>query len=416
MKKRWSHPIRGGFVLKKKRVWIWVVSIVGVLAIAAAATFIIKGREAKLAGTGMEEMPVTVQKAAERELVETILVTGKIVPESEQKLYMEPDKGEISQYKVEENQKVKAGDPLFLYDSSKLDAEFNRAVRERDLIQSRAKTEQNQIADMNKRLAAAKKNGGSQSAGEEGAPADDVNQLMNEKLQLEIQYEGTKAEIASAQDQINEINTRKKEMTVVSKIDGIVVKVNQNVAKTENGSAEPVVHIISSDPYKVIGTMSEFDTVKIDKGQAVTIRPKVFKDREWKGVVESVSQFPNEEGGGGEEFGGGGGGSVTMYPFKVAITDDTSELRQGFHVSLEIKVSGDEKRLAIPHTALMKEDTDIIYVLADGKLERREVKTGAMNDEFIEITKGLKKDELVVLTPQDVMHDGMEVTSFDEAE
>ena len=37
---------------------------------------------------------------------------------------MEPDKGEISQYKVEENQTVKAGDPLFLYDSTKLDVEL----------------------------------------------------------------------------------------------------------------------------------------------------------------------------------------------------------------------------------------------------------------------------------------------------
>ncbi len=94
-------------------------------------------------------------------------------------------------------------------------------------------------------------------------------------------------------------------MTIVSKMDGIIVKVNQNVAKTEAGASEPVVHIISSQPYKVIGTMSEFDTVKIQQGQQVIIRPKVYKDREWNGTVESISQFPNEGGGGGEEFGGG---------------------------------------------------------------------------------------------------------------
>ena len=41
--------------------------------------------------------------------------------------------------------------------------------------------------------------------------------------------------LASAQERINEVATRKKEMTVVSKIDGIVVKVNKNVAKTETG-------------------------------------------------------------------------------------------------------------------------------------------------------------------------------------
>ena len=46
--------------------------------------------------------------------------------------------------------------------------------------------------------------------------------------------------------------------------------------------------------------MSEFDSVKIQVEQAVVIRPKVYKDREWNGVVESVSQFPNEDGTGGE--------------------------------------------------------------------------------------------------------------------
>ena len=229
----------------------------------------------------------------------------------------------------------------------KLDVEYNGAVRERDLIQRRAKVEQNQIAEMNKQIEAAKKQADS--------AAVDVNQLTNEKVQLELQYESTKSEIASAQERINDATARKKEMTVVSKIDGIVVKVNKNVAKTETGASEPVVHIISNSPYKVIGTMSEFDAVKIQPGQAVVVRPKVFKDREWNGTVESVSQFPNTDGAGGEFGDPMAGGNVTMYPFKVAITDDTSELRQGFHVSLEVKIVGTEKKPVVPHSAILDE-------------------------------------------------------------
>ena len=80
--------------------------------------------------------------------------------------------------------------------------------------------------------------------------------------------------MASAQERINEVAARKKEMTVVSKIDGVVVKVNQNVAKTETGASEPVIHIISNSPYKVIGTMSEFDAVKIQTGQATVATQK----------------------------------------------------------------------------------------------------------------------------------------------
>ncbi|MFS0645666.1 efflux RND transporter periplasmic adaptor subunit [Siminovitchia sp. 179-K 8D1 HS] len=401
----------------KKKVWIWVLSIVVVLGVATAVTLAIKKKTAS-GGEELQDEGITVQKVAERELTETILVTGKIVPESEQKVFLEPDKGEVKEYNVEENQKVKAGDPLFKYDSSKLQSELNKAVRERDLIQKRAKTEENQIADMNRRITKAKANSRTPSnEGDEEVPQENVNDLTKEKVELEIQHESTKAEIASTQEQINDLDKQIKEMTVVSKIDGMVVKVDKNAVSTENGSPEPAIHVISSQPFKVIGTMSEFDAVKIKEKQSVIIRPKVYKDREWKGEVESVSQFPDNEGGGEEEFAGGGGGGVTMYPFKVKVTDDTSELRQGFHVSLEIKIDGKGKSLVVPHAALMEEDgVDVVYVLKDGVLERREVQKGSMNDEFIEIKDGVKKDELVVITPNEGLHDGMEVTSFDEAE
>ncbi|MCC3357350.1 biotin/lipoyl-binding protein [Bacillus sp. REN16] len=421
--------------MKKKKVLIWILSIVGVLAIAGgAAAFLMKEKSVASVGGETEEVNVTVQKAKEQELIETILVTGEIVPEGEQKVFLNPEHGEISEYKVDENQTVKAGDPLFVYDSSKLDTEITRATRERDLIQTRAKTEQNQIAALNKRIEEAKKalaaqknkpkseapetEEGTEPAQVEEVVIEDVNQLTSEKVQMELQYENTKSEITAANERITEITNQKKEMTVVSKIDGVIVKINKNVSATEAGANEPVIHTISNKPYKVIGTMSEFDAVKIQQGQEVIVRPKVFKDREWKGAIETVSHFPNETGGGeGEFYGMGGGGNVTMYPFKVAITDDTSELRHGFHVSLEVRIPGTEILPVIPHTAILDEGgVAVVYVLADGLLQRREVQTGSMNDEFIQVTEGVTKDELVVITPYEGMYDGMEVTSFDEIE
>lgn len=410
----------------KKKFWIWLTSIVVVLAIAGTATWWFLGKNiAAPSDELLGEMSIPIQKASEEVLAESILVTGKIVPEGEQKIFLDPEKGEVSEYKVKENQKVKAGDILFLYDSSKLEVEFGRAIRERDLIQRRGKTEQSQIAEMDKRIIATKNKIGTKKSTEEdeefevSVTQEDVNQLLNEKTELEIQYESTKSEISSAQEQINELDAQVKDMTVISKIDGLIVKIDQNVAKTETGSTDPVIHIISSGPFKVIGTMSEFDTVKIQPEQDVIIRPKVFKDQEWNGVVESVSQFPNDEGGEDFEgdFGGEGGGNVTMYPFKVGITDDTSELRQGFHVSLEINVGGEEKSLVIPHMALLDQgDMAVVFVLVDGLLESREVQTGAMNDEFIEIVEGIEMGELVVIAPDEEMYDGMEVSSFDEIE
>ena len=139
-----------------KKKWLWIGSIF-ILLVIGLIIFFFKNSEAKMVGNDLNEMGITVQKASNQELSESILVTGKIVPESEQKLYWESEKGEIIEFKVEENQIVSAGDPLFVYDSSNIDTEYNKVVRERDLLKSRGKTEQKQIADFNNRIADAKK-------------------------------------------------------------------------------------------------------------------------------------------------------------------------------------------------------------------------------------------------------------------
>lgn len=396
--------------MKKSR-WIWIGSIAGLFIIGGIIYFFVSKNLAGNFEGEFDDFGIPVQKASEQKLGESILVTGQVIPEDEQKIFLDIENSDVKEYLVEENQKVVAGEALFTYDTTEIDAEYNKAVRARDLMQKQLKIEQSEIAAMDKQIATIRKK---VKNGEEDFSELDVQVLEKEKVQVEMGIEGTKDEVTSAQELINELAVKKKGMTVVSRIDGTIVKVDKNIEPTENGASSPVIHIISSEPFKVIGTMSEFDTVKIQPEQSVVIRPKVFQDREWQGVVESVSQFPEDEGG-MDEY--GGGGNVTMYPFKVAITDDTSELRQGFHVSLEINISGEEKALAIPHMALMvdeEDESDYVFVLVEEQLEKRFVELGEMNDEFIEVTEGVAEGELVVVMPDESMYDGMEVTSYDE--
>lgn len=401
----------GGSQLKKKA-WIWILSIVGLLVIAGIIYFFINMKSSNGFAEEYEDFGVMVQKVSEQELGESILVTGQIIPEDEQKIYLDAEHGEIQEYFVGENQQVAAGDPLFKYDTTEVDAAYNKAIRSKELVEKQLKIEQDEIASLANQIAEMKK----QLNNGEEITTQDINLVEKEKVQSEMSIEGTKDEITTAQELINELVAQKQAMTIVSKIDGTIVKVDKNVEPTESGSSAPVVHIISSGPYKVIGTMSEFDTVKIQPEQAVIIRPKVFKDREWNGVVESISQFP-EENGGMDDY--GGGGNVTMYPFKVAITDDTSELRQGFHVSLEINVSGESNALAVSHMSLLVDEedgSDYVYVIVDSLLEKRIVQLGEMNDEFVAVTEGVAEGELVVIMPDESMHDGMEVTSYDDVD
>lgn len=426
---------------KKKKIWIsvGVIAIIGVLF----AIYLVKGQTSTEDLVNLEEMEVLVQKVTEEELVETMLVTGKIVPENEQKIYAEVENGEIKEFKVEENQKVKEGDTLFIYDETQLQNEINAAVRARDMVNNSSAAIENQITQLAKQIEQMKKDQKKSDGSVEGEVITDetIRQFELEKNQLQLELENSKAEVANAQAQINELDEAKKALTVTSKISGTIVKVNKNQERTEDGIAEPVIHIVSDEPFKVVGTMSEFDAVKMKQEQSVIIRPKVYKDREWKGNVESVSEYPTDDGAGEMDM-YGMESSVTMYPFKVAITDDTSELRQGFHVSLEVSVGSDEKKVVVPHMAILDdvmigfgdeeygmmddmfgsgemdslEESPYVYVLVDGVLERRDIETGEMNDEFMEVMSGVELGELVVISPYPEMYDGMEVASYDEVE
>ncbi|MFC7365985.1 MULTISPECIES: efflux RND transporter periplasmic adaptor subunit [Bhargavaea] len=400
----------------KKKVMIWTGIVVLAVGLLGAAAFVFKDR-LFLAGASEElEEPVMVQPAAMREMGESILVTGQIIPSDEQKVFHEAENGEVKEFFAEENQVVEAGTPLFSYDDSTVNSEYNKAVRTRDLTNRRLAIANDELTAARKLRTDMKKNA--------DVTKEELNAASKEIVQLEMDIEGIKDEVSSAQQTIDELAMQKEKLTVKSKIAGTVVKINKNVEPSENGSSEPVVHLISSGPFKVVGSMSEFDTVKVKPGQAVVIRPKVFKDQTWDGSIESVSQFPEGDQGSMDEF-GGGGGNVTMYPFTVAIAGDTKDLRQGFHVALEINVSDLEQseQLAIPHMALDMDDegNEFVYVINhDNILEKRPVVLGEMNDEFAGVAEGLEPGDLVVTNPYVIMvknlEPGQEVQDFVNAD
>lgn len=419
----------------------------GILILFFIALAIIKSLGTMVDGELTEEATeVLVEKVKEEKLTETILVTGQIVPEGEQKIYHEAEKGAIVSFSVKEGDKVKKGDPLFVYDGSDLEREIANAVNGRNMSQNNVKTIENQIAELTKQINSMKQVDNEPLSDDEevfSSPADEVRQLEMEKSQLAIELEGAKGEVSMTQAEINDLEKQKATLTVTSNIDGKVISVNEVENRGEDNITEPVMHIVSNKPFKVIGQMSEYDSVKIKKEQEVIIRPKVYKDRDWKGKVESISEFPKDDVSGDGDFYGGGEMNVTMYPFVVAIEDDTKDLRQGFHVSLEVNVAEKDKSLVVPHMAIMDElmmdmdddsfsmtdellmgmgedfeedDMQFVYVLVDGILERRDIETGKMSDEYVEIISGVELNELVIVNPNWDMYDGMEVETYDQVD
>jgi HlyD family secretion protein len=79
---------------------------------------------------------------------------------------------------------------------------------------------------------------------------------------------------------------------------------------------------------------------------------------------------------------------------------------------VEIALKGAPVAVAVPQEAVLSDAAEFrgkevarrhVFVLADGRAHRREVSTGASDDEFVEITAGLRPGDQVVTGPAKVL-------------
>jgi len=86
-------------------------------------------------------------------------------------------------------------------------------------------------------------------------------------------------------------------------------------------------------------------------------------------------------------------------------------LGHGYRVEAHIVVWQGEDVLKVPVSALFRHgEVWAVFVLADGRAQRREVVVGHRNSRAAEVLEGLDEGEQVVLYPSDRIFDGAAVT------
>lgn len=91
--------------------------------------------------------------------------------------------------------------------------------------------------------------------------------------------------------------------------------------------------------------------------------------------------------------------SLKVYPCTIHIEGTHPWLKPGMNAKVEIIVQQLADVMYVPVQSIeVENDHHFCYVEKGGKLERREVATGAFNDDFIEIRQGLNPGDLVALS------------------
>lgn len=164
-----------------------------------------------------------------------------------------------------------------------------------------------------------------------------------------------------------------------------------------------------SDVY-VTAEVDEVDAPQAKLGQRATVLVDAFADTPLDGTVEriAVAAEPTSAGGVG-------------YPVRIKILGPVSEearsplraLRVGMTASAEIETRTRSSDLVVPSRALLRRDTDVVYVVRDDRIEVVEVDILALGEEQAAVRGDLTADDVVVVNGYENLGEG-DAVSIDD--
>lgn len=226
------------------------------------------------------------------------------------------------------------------------------------------------------------------------------------------------AAVASAENsvkilkqQLDDLNKLLEKCVLIAEQDGTVAYANerwydasQRIREgTEMYSGRNVYYLPDMTRMQVKVRVHESVIDRIKVGQKAVIRLDAFSDSKVLGTISSVAGMASSS-----------YSNVQNYE-TIVLIDKLPEglaIKPGMTAEVDIHVGTYENVLAVPISAVTEHfEQSYVYMLSGPKIERRAVKTGRITHSFVEVTEGLKAEEVVAL---DAYQRGL--TDFADAE
>lgn len=428
-----------------------ILIIVGILIVLLAV--------AKFTGLigGEKTEKVTVEKAAERNVIETVTASGKIQPETEVKLSSEVS-GEVTELLVKEGDVVKKGQLLIKVRPDVLKSGYDRAIasnssQRASVAASMQVLEQNQANFVNAEATYKRNvelfNRKVISASEfDAAKAAYLTAKTNLGRSKE-DYTAAKFQLAQTGANVQEASANLAKATIFAPVDGVIsklsVELGDRILGTAQMAGQEIMRISNLTSMEVNVDVNENDINRVNVNDKAVIEVDAFADKKFKGIVTEIASSSKDVGTVTSTD------QVTNFNVKVRILAESySDLKQGakdlpspFRPGLSATVdieSESVKGLAVPIQSVFTGDnknaksgaeenkdnadqqksklTDktvkqFVYVYESGTVKKVEVTTGIQNDQYIVIKSGLKANQEVVTGPysaiQNRLKDGAKV-------
>lgn len=382
----------------KRKKWIFIGVAALIVIIAAVNIAIYQSK--KNANTNALKFAY----AADKELSNTKLLAGQVVPGNIETLYPDATKGQIKDLYVKTGQKVTKGQKLFAYDG----ADLSNQLQQLQIDTQSANIQMNQS---NKKIAALQKQIQAAQAANAGTTGTDP---LNSQLQdLQFQQETTQLTIEKNKLQEEDLQNKIAALIVYSTISGIVQQANADAGQSTEQSASlptPIVQIASNEPFVIQGTLTELQKVQVKPNQPIIVTANAVSGKTWTGKITDVSEYPAASDLTQSTASAGVQQSQNISYYNYKATLDTQEgLSPGYHVDVQVNLST-KKMLVVPNgSIIVNGNSSYVYVSKNNKLHKQTVSTGIGDGNSIEVLQGLKAGDKVVSNPSANVYDGMDV-------
>jgi HlyD family secretion protein len=423
-----------------------------------------------------DAIEVATEKAQRRNIIETVSANGKIQPEVEVKLSSEVS-GEVVELTVREGAHVNKGDLLvkinaniYLSQMEAMQASVNSSKANLANSKARLLQTQSQFANTeaaynrNKKLfdqgAISASDFDISKASYEGGKAD-VEALKQSVAAAEFNVQNTEAAL-------QESSSRLDKTSIFAPVSGTVSKLNvekgERVVGTSQMAGTELLRIANLNEMEASVDVNENDITRVHLNDTALVQvDAVSYERKFKGIVTEMANSANTVGISADQ--------VTNFTVKIRVLQDsykdlmkgddirTSPFRPGMSASVDIQTKHVNGVVTLPIQAVttrsdsamkrgMKNDNEenndikienekdakmkekeegqpakiqeCVFLLSDGKAKFVKVKTGIQDNDYIEITEGVKEGEEIISAPYAVvsktLKNGSKVKVVDKAQ
>lgn len=374
--------------MMKKQTFISLVIMIMILALVIINVVIILSTDHINRSKAILEYTITDKGT----LREVLLTKGVVIPAAHYSIKYDKTLGSIKEISVKEGDTVLVGDTLIEYNTSHIKNEILSLDQQLEKLSRQFSKAEADISTLEQQL-------------NEPVDVEEKKDIAQNYKNVSSQIDEKKYQIQEIKIQIDDINQKikhlqldKESYKITSKMAGTVTKVRP-FAQSEN---DLVVSIESSQPYLIEGKLSEKEMVKVQEGQKVIASASVLPNQKNKGTVKELKMTPI------------GKPSVedkeSFYPFVLEMNKALLNWHHGYHVNVEIVLEERNGIVIIPDSTIQKkDDKSYVYVIKNGRLEKRIIQLGMKLNHRQEVVKGLDQGERIVSKPSKDLDNKMEI-------